>query len=130
MLKDDRERSILLTNLLCDSTSTTEPQRAKDTITSQPSPPLWRLNLEAIVSNVGSISGPFPKFHEAGLRYEGNALFVRGEHSKFVRGHDEAEVRRLFPRAEFVTVPESGHWVHIEKREEFVRAVVPFLEAK
>ena len=129
MLKDDRERSILLTNLLCDSTSTPEPQKSKDT-TSQTSNPLWRLNLEAIVSNVDSLSGPFPKFHEAGLRYEGKSLFVRGEHSKFVRGHDEAEVRRLFPRAEFVTVSGSGHWVHIEKREEFVRAVVPFLEAK
>lgn len=37
--------------------------------------------------------------------------------------------RKHFPNAKFVWISDAGQWVHNEKHEEFLMAVVPFLES-
>ena len=64
-----------------------------------------------------------------GLQYTQPCLFVRGEHSHYVQGPQREEaVRKLFPRAEIVTVEGAGHWVHAEQPEKFTAVVNDFLE--
>ncbi|MCS7267282.1 MAG: alpha/beta fold hydrolase [Geminicoccaceae bacterium] len=41
-------------------------------------------------------------------------LAVRGGRSEYLRPEHEAAFRRLFPALELVTLPEAGHWVHVD----------------
>jgi pimeloyl-ACP methyl ester carboxylesterase len=38
-------------------------------------------------------------------------------------------LRTIFPNAEFVWFADTGHWMHVERHEEFMRTIVPYLEA-
>jgi esterase len=57
------------------------------------------------------------------------ALFVRGGRSDFIREVDREPIRRLFPEAEFHTVPEAGHWVQVDAPEALVARINLFLAA-
>lgn len=86
----------------------------------------WRLNLEVLgremptISGIEEIPGAKP--------YAGPTLFLRGETSDYVRDAHMETIRRFFPAAELATVAGSGHWVHAEKPEDFIRATRGFLE--
>lgn len=86
----------------------------------------WRINLEGIDHNLEELLA-FPRTgdHE---RYEGPTLFVRGETSDYILDESHAEIRRLFPSAEIVTIENAGHWVQAEKPTEFLKAVKGFLD--
>ena len=89
-------------------------------------PPRWRIGLEEIDAALPAIEG----WEEpAGARFDGPALFVRGERSDYVRPEHEAPIRALFPRARFATVRGAGHWVHAENPAGFLEAVEAFLDA-
>jgi esterase len=83
----------------------------------------WRMGLQQIQSNYKSlteaISGPGT--------FTGPALFIRGANSDYLSETDFPEIRRLFPRAEFETVQDADHLLHIQKPEVFVRVVTQFL---
>lgn len=121
VLPDARDRSLFLMNLFM--TKYTSTQQSGDA----PPAPLWRLNIESFLCNP-NMTASFPTFDE-GVTFEGRALFVAGERSKFTNRDDEPLIRRHFPNAKFVWIPEGGHWVMNDKHEEFMAAVVPFLEA-
>ncbi|HEX5055425.1 MAG TPA: alpha/beta fold hydrolase [Gammaproteobacteria bacterium] len=84
----------------------------------------WRINMDAIRKNYSIISGP-PAV--PGARYDKPALFIKGARSPYIKDEDRAEIQRLFPRAELRTIEQSGHWVHTEQPEEFLKIVREFL---
>ena len=45
-----------------------------------------------------------------------------------MRDEDWPEIQRLFPKAELVTIPGAGHWVHAEAPDAYYQAVVAFME--
>ncbi len=69
----------------------------------------WRFNLPVLVASykaiLAEVSGP---------PYGGPTLFLRGENSPYLRPEDEEAIRRLFPNAQFYTIPRAGHWVHVD----------------
>ncbi|WP_207480426.1 alpha/beta fold hydrolase [Arenibaculum pallidiluteum] len=85
----------------------------------------WRLNLPVLEAEFDRIIG-FPD--SAGLRYDGPALFLIGANSSYVRPAHHDEIRRMFPRARIVTIPDSGHWLHAEQPEAVHQALREFLE--
>jgi pimeloyl-ACP methyl ester carboxylesterase len=84
----------------------------------------WRSNLQALRDGLDLISG-FPEV-PPGVRYEGPALFIRGDRSDYVKAEYLPVMERLFPDLELVTL-EAGHWVYAEQPERFVSAVEAFL---
>jgi esterase len=89
-------------------------------------PPHWRLNLAGIEQAMPDILGfPAPP---PDARYRGPALFIAGANSGYLRPEHEPAIRRLFPAAEFVRIPDAGHWVHAEQPEMFLAAVERFLK--
>lgn len=87
-------------------------------------PPRWRIGLEEIAAALPLIEGwDAPP----GARFDGPALFVRGERSDYVRSEHEEPIRASFPRAEFRTVAGAGHWVHAENPSGFIEAIADFL---
>ena len=84
----------------------------------------WKCNLEAILASFGSIAD----WTEDGFApFGGEALFLRGEKSKFIPEEDFPAIRRAFPRARIVSVPGAGHWLQADNPEFVIRELEEFL---
>ena len=57
-------------------------------------------------------------------------LFIRGALSDYVTDENLAAARALFPRSRVLTFKGVGHWLHAEKPEQFVEAVLQFLDTE
>jgi esterase len=83
----------------------------------------WKINLSAIGNHIEEIG--------AGMQYHGvydkPTLFILGARSNYFRPGDEELILKLFPKAILKTV-DTGHWVQAEKPQEFVEAVLNFLQ--
>jgi pimeloyl-ACP methyl ester carboxylesterase len=83
----------------------------------------WRINLPALYQHYDEIN----EAPDAGVPFEKPALFVRGAQSDYISDADVPEIRRLFPRAEIQTLPNTSHWLHAEAPVEFIRLAREFL---
>lgn len=85
----------------------------------------WKLNLDVlerempVITGWPAVTGHFPRA----------ALFLTGADSHYVRPEHRETIRTLFPRARFVKIPDTGHWLHAEKPREFEATVRTFLDA-
>lgn len=86
----------------------------------------WQANLDRLAADLPGIIG-FPQ-ELAERRYQGPALFIRGELSEYVTDHGWDEARKLFPHAELQTVPGVGHWVQAEAPAVVMQAIEGFLD--
>ncbi len=86
--------------------------------------PGWRINLQGIAAGLPTIEG-WPVLDEE--PYRGNALFVSGARSDYVRPEHRPAIRQLFPSAVFATLKNAGHWLHADNPEGFVSLVDAFL---
>ncbi len=84
----------------------------------------WRVNLEAIAANIHALSD-WPDFTHQ--QFTGPTLFIRGKQSNYIETSDYAPIRKWFPAARFVTIPQAGHWVHADQPERFLKTVQYFL---
>ena len=46
----------------------------------------------------------------------------------FFRVEESPAIYKLFPKADIKFIPDSGHWLHAEKPQEFLQMVVEFLD--
>jgi esterase len=83
----------------------------------------WKISLEGIRNNYDALIGPVT----VDGRFEGPSLFLTGGKSTLVKPSDHPGILSLFPRAEFVEIPEAGHWVQADAPEEFRSVVMEFL---
>lgn len=112
----DRVRSFLLKNV----------RRKKDGTF------YWRINLAVLRTNLDKIMDTLPDIER--VIAEGGitgfpALFISGERSDYIRAEDHQLIRSLFPMADIVTIPGSGHWVHAEQPSLLVKNINYFLDA-
>lgn len=54
-------------------------------------------------------------------------LFLYGEKSGYITENDKLTITETFTQADFVGIPDAGHWVHAEQPALFYDAVVDFL---
>jgi pimeloyl-ACP methyl ester carboxylesterase len=80
-----------------------------------------KVNLDAIRQQPGRDRGP------VNVRRFNPCLFIRGGKSDYIQDKDWPEVTIIFPRAELVTLPHAGHWVHVEDKAGFLKAVGEFM---
>jgi len=52
---------------------------------------------------------------------------VTGQNSDYVRPEYHPRILELFPNAQFVEIPDAGHWLHAEQPRAFISAVRAFL---
>ncbi len=91
-------------------------------------PPMrWRIGLREIVASIDEAEG-WPHF-PSGAAYDGVALFLRGERSNYIEPAHHADIRRFFPRARLATLREAGHWLHVDKPDEFAAIASSFVTA-
>ncbi len=90
----------------------------------------WRINLEAIFSNLDAI---FEGMDREAIAARGGitgfpVLFISGGESGYIRTTDHQMIRDIFPTAEGVTIPGAGHWVHAEQPKLLVKTIRYFLD--
>ena len=81
----------------------------------------WRMNVPVLEDSMNEILSALP-VKEVFLP----TAFIRGELSNYILDEDISEIENLFPDSQYITISEAGHWVHAEKPEEFVDAVLSF----
>ncbi|HLU50859.1 MAG TPA: alpha/beta fold hydrolase [Flavobacteriaceae bacterium] len=83
-----------------------------------------RINLPALIKNIEEVGKPLP----AGSVFEGDTLYMSGERSGYIDEIDKTLlIPQHFPNADFVTIKNSGHWIHAENPREFFKATIQFL---
>jgi esterase len=85
----------------------------------------WKLNVKALLSNLGNITGSI--FGEADLPYPVTGfpvLFVRGGDSEYLDPSEFQNITGVFPAAEFITVENAGHWIHADQPGEIERILL------
>jgi len=90
----------------------------------------WRINLQALAGNIDEI---FEGMDRESIKARGGitgfpVLFISGENSDYIRAEDHQLLRDIFPTAEVVTIPGTGHWVHAEQPALLVKTIRYFLE--
>ena len=84
----------------------------------------WKMNLRSLYRNYPTIMGGVGA---AGETLDKPTLFVRGGRSQYIREDDKELILTRFPKAQLVTIPNAGHWVHAEQPEAFLAAITDFL---
>jgi pimeloyl-ACP methyl ester carboxylesterase len=84
----------------------------------------WRIDLQLLRQAIEQLTG-FPDLGDH--NFPGEALFLYGEKSDYVRHSDYARIRSLFPYARIRRISQAGHWVYAEQPEIFVQAIRNFL---
>lgn len=87
----------------------------------------WLLNLEVLSNMLNEIIEGIEKANFIDELKTLPTLFIRGGNSDYITDNDIEEINKIFPVNEIVTVEGSGHWVHAEKPEEFMRVLKKFL---
>jgi len=107
-VKDWGMRQFLLTNLVRDSEGGFR----------------WQVNLAKLHQNLSTLAGlPF----EEREPIDTPTLLIYGGASDFVRDEDLEEAETFFNEVRGVRLPDVGHNLHVEARDDFVRAVKEFL---
>ncbi|HET8753450.1 MAG TPA: alpha/beta fold hydrolase [Salinimicrobium sp.] len=83
-----------------------------------------RLNLKVLIEKIEALGEALP----SDRKYSKPALFIKGGNSGYIKGEDEALIKKHFPHSEIKIIPSAGHWVHAEKRKEFYDLVLTFLK--
>jgi esterase len=59
--------------------------------------------------------------------YESETLFILGANSHYLNEDDKPYILEYFPKAQFVSIPNAGHWVHADNPLAFIAALEAFL---
>lgn len=81
-----------------------------------------RMHLKALMDNASEIGVELPE----GYMYSGETLFLKGEKSNYILKEDQRRIKKQFPDSEIVEVSNSGHWLHAENPEDFLKEVLEF----
>lgn len=82
-----------------------------------------RINLQALIENIEEVGKPLSK----SAKFENEVLFLRGSKSGYITSEDELHIQLHFPKAQVMTIPNAGHWLHAENPKAFFEAVMDFL---
>jgi pimeloyl-ACP methyl ester carboxylesterase len=55
-------------------------------------------------------------------------LFIRGGNSNYILDNDMLEIKKIFPNATLITIPNVGHWLHAENPKLFFEETSTFLK--
>ncbi len=85
----------------------------------------WKIDLQ-IFHRIAPAIVAFPEVQ--GIEpYRGEALFITGGNSRFIVPDHIDRVRALFPNATLQTIPNAGHWLHVNEPLVFSTMVADYI---
>lgn len=116
-VEDPAMRSFILTNL---ETTKGQEQQLK-----------WKINIEAIASQLDNIAGfdvsDLENFGESPV-YDGDTFIINGGMSPFVKGSHLPVISSYFPNYLLSTIRGAGHWVHAEAHDDTLALLKRYLD--
>ncbi len=84
----------------------------------------FRFNLAVFTAKIDQIGEALPENAVCTLP----TLFLRGGNSNYLLASDIAAIQQHFPKAQFETIPNVGHWLHAENPTAFLEHTLLFLQ--
>jgi len=78
-----------------------------------------KINIEAIEKHYNEIIGAL-KFQQT---HQVPTTFIAGGNSAYIESQDLEQIQNTFLKAELITIPNAGHWVHAEQPLAFIEAI-------
>jgi pimeloyl-ACP methyl ester carboxylesterase len=96
----------------------------------------WKVHLECIAQQldvlagfeIGGSPGPSESTRDHHPQYHGDAFFIHGGQSRFVRHSHLVTIGTYFPNHMLTTIRGAGHWVHAEAPEDTTALLKRFLD--
>ena len=82
----------------------------------------WKVNLPVISEQIEEVG----KALEEGTVFDGPTLFLGGANSSYIQQQDLPDINTHFPNAEWVSIPNAGHWLHAEQPQAVVAEMRKF----
>lgn len=86
----------------------------------------WKVDLEIFQQSAPAIVA-FPDVQGV-APYRGDVLFMTGSDSKFIVPDHVDAVNALFPKAQLETIPDAGHWLHVDAPAVFTTLVEDYVQ--
>ncbi|MDU8886603.1 alpha/beta fold hydrolase [Yeosuana sp. MJ-SS3] len=83
-----------------------------------------RINLDVLKENDSGIGEELPMYTE----FQGKTLFLKGAKSEYIVDQDKTLIKKHFPNAQIITIPNAGHWLHAENPKDFFQSVMAFVK--
>lgn len=88
----------------------------------------WKLNAPVLLKNLEYIMKPMERDSAYSSRVTGfPVIFLRGSNSDYLPPEDYADILDIFPAAEFIEIPNAGHWLHADNPEAVIKSIRRFL---
>ena len=86
----------------------------------------WRVNVDVLYDYLEEIvSGVNKRWLDDRIPITSYpVIFIRGLESNYITDEDKNLIKSIYPDAETVDIPGAGHWLHAEKPDEFMDAVM------
>lgn len=83
----------------------------------------WKINLIAIKSNIQIMHQGFEEYNCV----DTETLFIKGGDSEYISENDFALIHHLFKNSSIETLQHTGHWLHSEQPESFLKIIESFI---
>lgn len=84
----------------------------------------WKINSQALLNNLDKIMEGIDLQRDPTQQITGfPVIFLKGEISDYLPTSDFKDIQNIFPAAEFVVVPNAGHWIHTDRPDEVIKNV-------
>jgi esterase len=89
----------------------------------------WKINNLSLRSNLDNIIEGIVVRGDLSQQITGfPVVFLKGENSDYLPAGDYKDIQSIFPAAEFIIVPNAGHWIHTERPDEVIKNIKKLLE--
>lgn len=88
----------------------------------------WKVPLRAIASNLDRLADFDVASSSSLSQYAGDAFFIHGGQSRFVRSSHMPAIAAYFPNHLLTTVRGAGHWIHAEAPDDTTALLKKFLD--
>lgn len=84
----------------------------------------WKINIRSIHNNIHKILENSLKEEQC---FRKPCLFIKGNDSDYILEEDMEDIKKTFPIAKLISIPDCGHWIHTEQPEILIETITKFL---
>lgn len=82
----------------------------------------WKINTISLLKNLDKMMEGIDRMEETSQQVTGfPVIFLKGENSDYLPVNDFRDIQKVFPAAEFINVPNAGHWIHSDRPDEVIK---------
>jgi pimeloyl-ACP methyl ester carboxylesterase len=88
----------------------------------------WKINVFSLLNNLEKIMESIDRQAALNQQITGfPVIFLKGEDSDYLPFDDFRDIQKVFPAAEFVEVPNAGHWIHSDQPDAVIKNIKKLL---